>query len=135
MFEVAPPFRTAWRLGKGVFRLKFGCGNPLESIFLLLLVRLWVCGQGAKRLVHHINRPLASVGLNHDLLVSRSGAHRSASNLPNPLRILDSLLHSEKLPLAPVIAPQSLGFNIQSLGGRVCTKSNQSAPAMFLLYP
>ena len=40
-----------------------GRQNPLESIFLLLLLRLWVCGQGAKRLVHHIHRRVASVGL------------------------------------------------------------------------
>ena len=37
--------------------------NPLELIFLLLLLRLWGCGQGAERLVHHIHRRLAAVCL------------------------------------------------------------------------
>ena len=38
-----------------------GRQNPLESI--LLLLRLWRCGQGAERLVHHIHRRVASVCL------------------------------------------------------------------------
>ena len=40
-----------------------GRQDPLESIFLLLLLRLWGCGQGAERLVHHIHRRLAAVCL------------------------------------------------------------------------
>ena len=35
-----------------------GRQNPFRTIFLLLL-RLWGCGQGAERLVHHIHRRLA----------------------------------------------------------------------------
>ena len=40
-----------------------GRQNPFQTIFLLLLSRLWGCGQGAERLVHHIHRRLAAVCL------------------------------------------------------------------------
>ena len=48
-----------------------GRQNPLESIFLLLLLRLWGCGQGAERLVHHIHRRLAAVCLDWGSPVQR----------------------------------------------------------------
>ena len=38
------------------------------------------------------------------LLFLPSGAQQPESDLPNRLRSLDSFLHPEKLPLAPVIA-------------------------------
>ena len=47
-----------------------GRQNSFQTIFLLLL-RLWGCGQGAKRLVHHIHRRLAAVCLGRGSPVQR----------------------------------------------------------------
>ena len=47
-----------------------GRQNPFQTIFLLLL-RLWGCGQGAERLVHHIHRRLAAVCLGRGSPVQR----------------------------------------------------------------
>ena len=58
--EVAPSIRTVRRLTQGVFQFFSGRQNPLESIFLSMLLCLWGCGQGAERLVHQIHRHLAS---------------------------------------------------------------------------
>ena len=48
-----------------------GRQDPFHAIFLLLLLRLWGCGQGAKRLVHHIHRRLAAVCLGRGSPVQR----------------------------------------------------------------
>jgi len=40
-----------------------GRQSPLELILLSLLLRLWRCGQGGKRLVHHIHRRAVPVCL------------------------------------------------------------------------
>ena len=61
--EVAP---VCGQLG-GLFKVYSGCRsscqNLLGSICLSLLLRLWVSGQGASLLVHHIRRRVAAVGL------------------------------------------------------------------------
>ena len=55
-------FRQSDGSAKVYSDLRSGRQYSLESLFLLLLLRLWRCGQGAERLVHHIHRRLASVG-------------------------------------------------------------------------
>ena len=58
------------------------------------------------------------------LPVLPSGAHRPEADLPNPLRSLDSLPHTKKLPPAPVIVSQPHDFNIPNLAGTDCPDSS-----------
>ena len=58
------------------------------------------------------------------LLFLPSSAHRPEAYLSNPLRSLDSLLHPEKLPPAPVIVSQPYDFNIPDLTGTDCPNSS-----------
>ena len=65
-------------VGKQALELEFlrgaqrqGRQSPLETIFLLLLLRPWGCGQGAKRLVHHIHRRVVTVCLGRGVVRRR----------------------------------------------------------------
>ena len=75
-----------------------GRQNLLETIFLLLL-RLWGCGQGAERLVHHIHRrpvtgrdSLSDISPLSDLLQRLYRSEDLSKAEPSPCRKFPAML-------------------------------------------